>query len=95
MFWDEQCRVKKLEETRQIQIKENIMLKGALLKTFPIVKWCDMIKQTDYLITDDNCTHYMDNNTKFIYSWDSHGEEWIGPYKPFELNHNELKNLCS
>lgn len=93
MFWDEKCRNEEIEENRQIQIMHNIIIKKEFLKKFSIVVWNDMIKQCEWIETDDNCTHYMDKQTKYIYSWDLYEEKWLGPFKPHERNHDDLKSM--
>lgn len=44
--------------------------------TFPNVSWDALQKQNSKIMTNDASIHFMDVNTKQIYSWNYHSNSW-------------------
>jgi len=44
--------------------------------TYPDVSWDALQKQSSKLMTNDASIHFMDVNTKQIYSWNYHSNCW-------------------
>lgn len=47
-----------------------------LKKLYPTVLISKLIEQRDDLGTDDGCIHFMDKETKKVYSWNYLESEW-------------------
>jgi hypothetical protein len=56
--------------------KQETKYKRSFIYTFPNIPWAHIIKQDDYLETDDSCTHFMDVITGLFYEWNFYEDEW-------------------
>ncbi len=75
--YEKQYYIEQNIKDRQKKEKLKIIQRIKLLQDFPHIKYEDLIQQNTEWETDDGCTHFKDNITKQIFSWDFIHNNWM------------------
>jgi len=82
MSWDdaystmsEIIEAERIKEETERKIEKTSMEEQFQL-LYPTIPWDRLQKQSSTIMTNDASTHYMDVNTKQIYSWNYRSKRW-------------------